>query len=517
MRSCGAGIGLIVLLGAGPVLADLTRDDAFATILAGDQEAVLQMLSAIDPAEQRVVFSAFQTAHPQVATLSADLLAAHPGDPRAMVARGWHLQASGWAWRGGGYASTVHPEGMANMMARHAEAMALAEAARDMAPEMVAASDLVMSLAMTLGEDQAIAEELDRIMPLVATRHSLLLAASGLAPRWGGPQGWADGACAEWAAQVTDVEGYTVEVCALDMLFSAWGSWDDKVAVWPRLLEVDHPLLDGARLGYAQSGLADTDWSIAEMEAAFERGALDLFSADTLDRLKGETAGLTEMGPTAQEILPAELLRTRAEADFDPASTVKLEIYVHALSADARLNGTAWPAEELDRRYALLFQLSPLDFYAWQGYAGRLQGGLDMITVSLDEIERVRGYFINGVVAGQHSPEALSGLELFNRMVWQDLERRNLDAMDATGAPEFAKEEFDRVVVCPAVRAIRVLQAVCEGSSGGRGCPYPDEPVTPGSDPLARAEKRKACTAELTGDPRDLGYDWVETATPAPG
>ena len=104
-----------------------------------------------------------------------------------------------------------------------------------------------------------------------------------------------------------------------------------------------------------------------------------------------------------------------------------------------------------------------------------------------------------------------------NAGLWQDLERRNLDAMDATGAPEFAKDEFDRAVVCPAVRAIRVLQAVCEGSSGGRGCPYPDEPATPGPDPLTRAEKRKACTAELTADPRDLGYDWVETAMPAPG
>ncbi|MBK6468424.1 MAG: hypothetical protein IPF96_17440 [Rhodobacter sp.] len=59
---------------------------------------------------------------------------------------------------------------------------------------------------------------------------------------------------------------YTAEVCALDMLYSVWGSRDDQALAWDRLAAQDHPILDPARVSYAQSGLAPKAESIAILE-----------------------------------------------------------------------------------------------------------------------------------------------------------------------------------------------------------------------------------------------------------
>lgn len=496
-----------------PAQAAPSRDQVFAMILAGDDAALRAALSAEDPAAQRAAFSAFVTPHPAVADASAALLRDHPGDAGAMVARAWHLYALGWTIRGSGMNETVNPDALVRMDALHAEAMALADAAVAARPEMVAASDLILALAPTLGADGRIPRELDRIMALTPTRQSLQLAANGMAPRWGGPRGWADDACDRWAAVVADVPDYTPEVCALDMLFSAWGDRDDKALAWERLAGLDHAILDPARIDQAMSGLMPTAEAVAVLERALDEGKLMMWQANRLDGLKGEVVDPGRLGPAERAVLPKELAHWRAEADFNPASSYALEIYVRALGADGRENGADWPADEIDRRYAMVFELAPYDFETWLSYGELRRSYLDLDEAKLEAIEAARLYYINGVVAANHSAYALWALEGFNRDVWARLDKRNLDAMDATGAPAFAKDEFDRAVVCPAVRSIRLMQAVCE-ARGGRSCPKPGDPTSPWPEMLERAAKRKACEVELTAEPGALVYDMQDIALP---
>ncbi len=338
-----------------------------------------------------------------------------------------------------------------------------------------------------------------------------------LAPRWGGPPGWSDRACEVWAAKVVDVADYTAEVCALDMLYSAWGSRDDQALAWDRLAAQDHPILDPARVSHAQSGLAPKAESIAILERALAAGTLTLWQARDLDALRGAAPMPGSLGPAEREVLPKELARLRAEVDFNPGSSLWLEFYMAVLYADMRENGTPWPADEIDRRYALVFQLAPYDFDTWMRYGQMQTDMLHLDDATLDEVEAVRAYFINGVVTGNHSAYALWALEGFNRIVWSKLDKRNLDAMDATGAPAFDKADYDRAVVCPEVRAIRLMQAACDAEGGGSGCPKASDPTHPWDELLARAEKRKACGAELGADPYDLRYEMQVVPLPGEG
>ena len=506
-----------LMLLAVPACADPARDANFALVLAGDEAPILQALSATDPQAQRAAFGAFATAHPKVAEVSAALLAAHPDDPRAMVARGWYLQAAGQAMRGSAYAISVNRTALDEMRERHLQAMALALQATTAAPDMVAASDLVLVLASTLGEGGRVPVEFDRIMALHPTRHSLLQASRSMAPRWGGRPGWSEAACDTWAAKVADVADYTPEVCALDMLYAAWGNWDDREKARARLAAVDHPILEPARVDLAMSGLDGSDAAVAVLERAQKAGSLTLHQAMKLDSLRGAEPMPGSLGPAEAEVLPRELARLRAEVDFNPGDSYALELYMFALGEDVRENQTPWPEAEIEHRYAMVFQLAPYDFDSWMSY-GRLRSNmLDLDSVSLEEVEAARAYFINGVVTGNHSAIVLHDLESTNRWLWKQLDKRNLDAIDATGAPAFAADDYDRAVVCPEVRAIRLIRAVCDTQGPGNGCPVAGEPTHPLDDLLARAEKRNACATELTADPYDLLYQMVPVPLPDGG
>ncbi len=486
------------------------RDDMTALIRAGNAEAVLAALDTSDLAAQRQSFAAFQTSQPDAGTVSAALIEAYPDDPRAMTARGWHLVARGWALRGTGYARTVYADGLAQMEALHGEAWALALAAVEADPALVPASDLVLQLARTTGNRRAIPAELDRVMQIAPNRQSLLLAVFGMTPAWGGPPGWGADACEAHAARIADVEGYTAEVCTLDMLWAANYGERDRAPYAERLMASDHPMLEGARLAWATSWRMTDAEARAVLEAA--KGDLTLSQARMLDAVRGE-GGVGNDGPAYRKALKTQLPRLRAEADFDPGNSYAVQVYVDALIAASVAEGQRVPRDEINARFASLFELAPYDGDAWARYGFILQDRLDFQRIELSELDAIRGYMENAVHYTNHDPSQLAFLDGFNRMAWEALDRRNLDAIDATGETAFSKKDYETSVICPTIRAVRLLQAICGADPAAGGCPQPGSPL-PWDEQMARAEKRNACEAERTADLEDLLYSPVAVALP---
>jgi hypothetical protein len=154
-------------------------------------------------------------------------------------------------------------------------------------------------------------------------------------------------------------------------------------------------------------------------------------------------------------------------------------------------------------RAALTFTATDPD--TLQQYAYMQLAHTDLQTADLDRIDRIRGHLIRAAVLARHAPGAISTVDGFNRAVMETLDQRNVDAIDTTGAPAFAKDVFDAQVLCPAVWSARLMMAACDAMSGAEGCPPPnDASAAVWADTLARAEKRGACAAELTAAPADL-------------
>ena len=180
------------------------------------------------------------------------------------------------------------------------------------------------------------------------------------------------------------------------------------------------------------------------------------------------------------------------------------------------MNSSMQP-DEIATRYSALFALAPSDGDTWDSYGHLMEGTIDFDTVALDQITRVRGYFENGAFYSNHSVNSMFYLDGYNQWVWQRLDRRNIDTMDTTGEAAFDKADFDAVVVCPTVRAIRVLQAVCASASDEDGCGPSGDPADPRPALIARAYKRGACAAELQAPVETLAYTPVPMELPDGG
>ncbi len=506
-------LALAVVVGTTPPVAADIRDEVTALIRAGDLPALRAALVRDDPVKARRAFAAFNTAHPAADAASAALIADTPADPVALTARGWYLMAAGWALRGTGTGDTVYPEAAAALDRMHGDAFAKGLAASATDQGLIPASDLVLAAARTPGRQHIVPSEFARVMAVHPTRHSLHLAALAMAPAWGGPTGWADAACEDWADRVTDVEGYSVDICQLDMLYSTDTSWRDREAAFDRLSAHDHPILNTARRLRAMYGPLPGAEAEAELSALAERDALDLEAADRLDRIRDQ-AHDNRVGPVTRLLLTRALPRLRAAVDFNPGDGWAVQSLVDALFLQSQADGTPVPRDEIDRAFAGLFQVAPYDGDTWARYGHMMDRTLDFQTVTLDEIERIRSFYTNGVYYTRQTAASLQALEFYNRWVWEMLDRRNVDAVDTTGTTAFAKEDYDRAVVCPAVRAIRLFRAVCARKPGAEGCPAADAPALPWDTLLARAEKRQACAWDLTAGFADLSYAPVQVTVP---
>ncbi|QYK39965.1 MAG: hypothetical protein KF887_10845 [Paracoccaceae bacterium] len=513
MRRVVAPVIAALLAMPGPATADL-RDEVTALIRAGDLPAVRAALAVEGAADSRRAFAAFDTAHPAAGRISAALLAETPDDPAAQVARGWYLHATGWAMRGLDVAETIHPEAGRQLALRHGEALELARSAVAAAPGLLPASDLLMASALTTGQHRESLREFARIMDLHPTRRSLMHAARAMSPAWsGGPEDWPVTACTAHAARIADVPDYSPEVCVVDLVFGAGYHGPLRDAAAQSLQGLAHPVLDHARRAHAQEyAFHDPQAAIAVLETLAERGPLDLESAAMLDQLRWQP-GDPSPGPVTRLSLSTELPRLREAVDFHPGSVTLVVQLADALFAAAEANGTVADPREIDAIFSTLFDLAPYDGQTWSRYGHMMQRTLDFGTVTLDEIERIRNHFVNGVVLTNHGFDALRSLEGYNRHVWDVLDRRNIDAVDRTGTTAFAKADFDRAVVCPTVRVIRVMQEACSQRRRA-GCPQPGVP-SPWQPLLDRATAREACAWERRALVRRLAYTAVDDPAPA--
>jgi hypothetical protein len=491
-----------------------TRLDVWALIHAGQMDAVRARLDVPDLDEQRRAFAAFGTADPVVADFSARLLADDPADARAMTARGWALQAQGWAIRGEAWGTAIHPEGATRMAALHHEADGLARAALAADPGLIPASDLIIDLSRTLGPNDDAASELARVMAITPNRQTLILAGAAMAPRWGGSILFGAKACDDWAARIPDIPGYSPQVCRIDLIYAAGYPEEMRTEVMDQLLQDKSPVLDEARkVEAARSGFMSNDIAEKVFEISEKKGLMTLSDYMKWDGL-AKLSTYPDLGPHTAKALPSEVLRLRAEADFNPGSSLMLMLYLQAAQMSARETGASISLEEINARFEQLFAIAPYEPDSWLQFAMYVQMYTRLDDMPLKDIERIRGYYINAVNFSNNNPQYVDFLNSFNRQVWTTLDQVNLASIDATDMPAYPRDEYNAHVVCPTVRSTLVMLMVCPPETDNPGCfRYP-----PGGDfrmgDLTRAKKRQACEAEFAAATATLLP--APAATPAP-
>lgn len=457
-------------------------------------------------ADQRDLFAVFEALHPDTDAFTSAWVAAYPGSAPAKVARGWYLQALGWAYRGDAYANDAYPERLTAFRAAHLEGLGLMEQARDTAPGLLAASDGIIAMSYTTGNQNAVIPEVRRIMAIAPNRATLIKAATALAPQWGGSTTDIAALCNLFAGMVSDQPGYDKHICQIDGLMAAnLGAGFQRDQALAMLAQSDSPLLAMWREDHVP-GDTPAD-RIASLQRIKADRPLTLFEARLHDQDAQTLAVLTgaPLPPELPAAVTEAMVRTKWWAEVSPGNPILIANYFNALREGATVNGIRFDSAELRRIFGNHLKIARYTPWVWLELAStEAYSAADELT----GLEAAQPYMINAIAYSNHGQDAL--VQAFGMkfpLVFSAL---------ANGQPPADVKRFHRVVQCPMVRELRLLLARCaaeglEFETCTGGMPYQASNMEGFVNEIRQAG---VCKTESTADLADLFYDPVPVDFP---
>ena len=205
--------------------------------------------------ELRNLQKGFLTTHPHMIEFTSRWMQEYPFSPYAATVRAFQLNNAAWDMRGGGYVSETHPDALDAFYELREEGQRLARFAYTSARSYIPASDafLVLEFANQSMADNELFAEVKRIMRETPNTGTLYRALRMGDPNWGG-----DGIrmvreyCANFASLISDIEGYTTDVCVADQIHWQGLQHDDYANFSYGVLErTNHPELEHVRRNLA--------------------------------------------------------------------------------------------------------------------------------------------------------------------------------------------------------------------------------------------------------------------------
>lgn len=438
---------------------EVTPEDLRALIYADDRSAVADVFTAL-PVDtkaaqdrQRQLFGVFSEVHPKMIAFAKAWAEDEPKNPAALAARGWSLHSQGWNFRGKGYAHQVYPQAMEAFQAAHAEGLRLMQEAVVLEPSLLAASDGILKMSYTIGRNDLIAPEVARIMDIAPNRFTMTLSGSANAPNWGGSVDAIRLLCKAHAAKVTDRPGYDADVCLFDgVMQSGAMSFQDARQLSPAIARSDNPMILEWQDRDADIQGETAVEKLAHLDKLKAERPLTYLEANIYDQMSGMVATMT--GEQRPLEFPLAVARKAEDAlhyaDRNPGDWGGAERLLYARMEDRDVNGTKFDYDEFNRRAQASLEINPFNAGAW-GHLGTsklMSGGEEEEGIFASE-----PYFINATAYSNHASEhlkMLGGTKL-------SLLFRNM----ANGVKPDDPKQWQEGVLCPMVRQLRLLEAVC--------------------------------------------------------
>lgn len=437
--------------------SDQGPDQLREAVYAGDRDAVKAVLAHVnittfeEQTRQRQLFSVFSELHPDVIRFVEHWAREEPDSAIALTARGWSLFAQGWTFRGDKLARDVHPHAMTAFVAAHEEGLRLMQKAAALDPRLLAASDGILRMAYTIGHRDLIPAEMARIMAIAPNRFSLTLAGQAYAPNWGGSLEEMSLLCRQHAAKVVDWPGYDEKVCLAD------GIMQSGIMTFAEMRKVtgvgDNPLIKTWLPAGDDIPRDNPSETLAYLDKIKAERPLGYMEANIYDQMIPLVASVT--GETRPLEFPGAVERqaenARRFADRNPGDWRAARRLLNALMESKDINQTDFDRTEFRARAITSLEINPFNPNAW-AYLGT-----EYLVGEQNEEAGVRAaepYFINAAVYSSYRPEdlkMLGGVKL-------GLFFRNRANNVVPSSPKTWQSD----IVCPMVRQLRLLQAVCQ-------------------------------------------------------
>lgn len=408
--------------------------------------------------DTRCLFRHFTKLRAETFEFVDDWLKSHPDSAYAHTAKAWVDYGVSWQIRGDRTARETYPAALSIFDDLQQEAWDHAEIAYRSRPRLIAASDAVIKLSMTRRETQKRDSVLSAVMAADPNTGTLDRAVATVVRGWGGT--WAEGAamCDTYAELAKDAAPDAATRCKLPLARGFKEQWD-----WMNdaLAAGDYPDFKFLRLDF----ILGPDASREDVETAYR-----IMSDERYDSSRNVTDydglalkyGLPLMTETISKRSHANAEREFAQSPF---SLAVLKILGEPIMTSAEGEGgeltisvVARPTPEQALDYAQrAVQASPYNPDAWTELASGMERAGKITNVSQSE-----PYRVNAIVYDNHSALRLSDYLLQKLFEYDAFQRVKAGSFPAESVAIFDGIDEAGDLICPVVRAKRLLAAVCD-------------------------------------------------------
>ncbi len=453
----------------------------------------------------RDLFSAFQSTAPEIKEFAESWVDEMPDSPYALTALTWNLYTAGWNMRGNDLIRFTFYEAAYRHNNLHERARKLAQRAFQAAPDLIPASDAVIMLVLThsmgrpdpMEKVNFVSHTLKTVMELTPNRGSLLRAMNVTWPEWGGNFDGAIKLCSDFADLVTDVEGYTPEICMIDAAFYHDYGGEVRRSMREALRSTDLPYLDYARR---------EDWEPGISRAADKKilaylqteGSTDLELAQLYDWNVADINGLPRTGTKVAENLRAQTLEELKTDPYNPSLVKKIAEPFFGIGPGQDKNDRS---DEIALTKSVL-KVAPFDPTYWSNIARFMHTTGDPTDPSENP------YFANTITFSNHSPRYFFKYLEAKTQDLRAIEQRS----DTDGLPSETMTAVDEAVTCPYIRLARLRELMCTNGKEHipsylrSHCANMTDHAEKLAEIIADASSRKSCTAEINGEQKELYF-----------
>lgn len=408
--------------------------------------------------DTRCLFRHFTKLRTETFEFVDDWLKSHPDSAYAHTAKAWVDHGVSWQVRGERTARETYPAALAMFDDLQDEAWNHAEIAYRGRPRLIAASDALIKLAMARHQPQMRDSVLGEVMATDPNEGTLDRAVATVMRGWGGT--WEEGAsmCDTYAQLVPDAGQDAATSCKLPLARGFKERWD-----WMNetLATGNYPDFDYLRLDFILGPDASRDMvEIAHRVMSDEQYDSDRHVTD-YDALALKY-GLPLMTETISRRRHAKAEREFAQSPF---SLAVLKILGEPIMTSAEGDGGELAVSVLERptpEQALDYarravQASPYNPDAWTALGASMAQGGKITNVSQSE-----PYRVNAIVYDNHSPVRLSDYLLQKLFEYDAFQQVKAGTFPAKSVAMFDGTREADDLICPVVRAKRLLASVCE-------------------------------------------------------
>lgn len=408
--------------------------------------------------DTRCLFRHFTKLRPATFDFVDEWLKSHPDSAYALTAKVWINHAVSWQIRGDRYARDTYPEALSEFNELQEIAWDHAEAAYRSQPRLIAASDALIVLANPRGKPGRRDAVLGEVMATDPNEGTLTRAIAQILRGWGGT--WDQGAamCDTYAHLVPNAGPDAATRCKLPLARNFKEQWDwlNETLATGKYPDLDHLRLDFILVSDANRNVADIAYRVMSQEGYDITKHLSEY--DSL-ALKYDLPLLTE---TISKRRHAKAAREFEHSPFslDVLKILREPVLTSAKDADGHLalSVLEQPTPEQALDYARRsVQASPYNPDAWEELFTRLAQSGRITNVALSE-----PYRVNAIVYDNNSAARLSDYLLQKLFEYDAFKRVQAGTMAAEAAAMFDGIDETQDMICPVIRAVRLLDAVCD-------------------------------------------------------